>query len=421
MRVIYSGLFYCVLPAVFLRLLWRGIKAPDYRLRWRERVAIYPQPTEQSVVWFHAVSVGEVEALAPLVRILLNRYPRQRLLITATTPTGSARVKAVFQDRVDHVYLPYDLPDAVDRFMRHFKPRLAVFAETEIWPNLYADCAKNAVPLYLINARLSEKSVRGYQKIASLIRPALANITLVAAQSRQDVARFQAIGMAAGALLNMGNLKFDVSVSPELLEQGRQLKASLFAGRFVWLLASSHDDEEGVFFESYRQLKPRIPELLLVIAPRHPERFQTVAQLCQRAELNAVLRSSSETCRSDTDVYLVDTLGELKLFYAGADVAFVGGSMVPVGGHNVLEPAAIGVPIMFGPGMDNFQEITEGILEKNAAVQCQSKADIVDKLYGLYANSGLRQALIENAKAFVKENQGATEKLAALLGAHIAP
>lgn len=419
MRVVYSCCFYLLLPIIFLRLLWRSIKAPDYRDRWPERLAIYPNKSAGHVIWFHAVSVGETESLLPLVRQLQAQYPLVKLLITTTTPTGSARVKAALQDTVEHVYLPYDLPDAVNRFMQQFKPRLAVIMETEIWPNLYAYCGNNQIPLYLINARLSEKSVRGYHKIAALVRPALANVKLIATQSRDDSERFLAIGADSDKVVTFGNIKFDAAIAPALIGQGRELKSGLFAGRFVWLLASTHKDEEILFFDTYRKLKQRIPGLLLVIAPRHPERFAAVKTLCEQAQLSVAARTLAQSCAGYTDVYLVDTLGELKLFYAAADVAFVGGSMVATGGHNVLEAAAIGAPILFGPYMHNFKEIVQGILANKAAVQCRNTEEVAETIYALYTDPAYRNTLIENAKIFVHNNQGATAKLFDLLASDL--
>ncbi len=420
MRVIYSALFYWLLPLLFLRLYWRSFSNPAYGQRWQERLAIYPEPAEHQVVWFHAVSVGEVESLAALVNRLLDRFPAQQVLITTTTPTGSARVQALFQGRIAHVYLPYDTPDAIGRFLRHFRPRLAVIMETEIWPNLYAGCAKNAIPLYLINARLTEKSVRGYQKIGFLVRPALSHVKLIAAQSQQNAERYLSIGALPGRVMDMGNIKFDMAISAQLIAHGHQIKDSLFAGRYVWLLASTHEDEERQLLGSYRQLKQRIPELLLAVAPRHPERFQPVKELFLQAGFSVAARSLADACEKATDVYLVDTMGELKLFYAAADVAFVGGSLVPAGGHNILEPAAIGTPIIIGPWMGNFKEITTGILEKKAALQCQCLEDIAGQVYGLYANTEFGRGLVANGKSFVFENQGATEKIMDLLAVHFA-
>jgi 3-deoxy-D-manno-octulosonic-acid transferase len=415
MRVFYSVVFYLLIPFILLRLTWRGIKAPAYRCRWRERFAFYPEKFPHGVIWFHAVSVGEAEALFPLVRQIQKQHPGIPLLITTTTPTGSARVKAVMADSVEHVYLPYDLPDAVNRFMHCFKPRLAVIMETEIWPNLFAHCGKNGIPLYIINARLTEKSARGYQKIPALIRPALAQVKLIAAQTAEDARRFIAIGAEGEHVKTFGNIKFDVEIPPATIEQGVQLKADLFNGRFVWLIASTHKDEEAIFLDIYKEIKQKIPDLLLVIAPRHPERFAEVKKLCQQQHLPVVMRTTAETCHQNIDVYLVDTMGDLKMLYAAAHVAFVGGSMVPIGGHNILEAAAVGVPVMFGPYMANFKEIADSILKQDAAIQCQNKKDIINAMVRLYTEPAYRESLAENGKTFVRHNQGAIARICAAL------
>jgi 3-deoxy-D-manno-octulosonic-acid transferase len=415
MRAFYSALFYLLIPFILCRLLWRSIRAPAYRYRWRERLAYYTKPHAAGVIWFHAVSVGEAEALFPLIRQMQNLHPDARLLITTTTPTGSARVKAVLQESVAHVYLPYDTPGAVSRFMRCFKPLIAVIVETEIWPNLFACCGENGIPLYLINARLSEKSARGYQKIPSLLRPALAQVKLIAAQTQDDADRFIAIGAEKQRVTVAGNIKFDVEIADETIGQGRQLKQRVFKRRFVWLIASTHKDEEAIFLDSYKQIKPQIPELLLVLVPRHPERFGEVRKLCEQQRLTVVTRTSGDDCRQDTDVYLADTMGELKMLYAAADVVFVGGSMVPVGGHNMLEPAAIGVPALFGPFIANFKEIARGMLAHDAAIQCQDKDEIVKTVYQLYKDAAYGASLVAKAKDFVRRNQGAKARLSKML------
>jgi 3-deoxy-D-manno-octulosonic-acid transferase len=415
MRVLYSCLFYLFIPFILLRLLWRSIKSPAYRSRWDERFALYNKKFPQGVIWFHAVSVGEAEAAFPLVRQLQKQYPEAKLLITTTTITGSARVKAVMQETVTHVYLPYDIPDAVNRFMKSFKPKLAVILETEIWPNLFACCGKNNIPLYIINARLSEKSSRGYQKIPSLVRPALAQVKCIAAQTQDDANRFIAIGADSEKVLTLGNIKFDVEIPQSTIAQGMQIKADLFAGRFVWLIASTHKDEEILFLEIYKSIKQKIPELLLVIVPRHPERFADVKKVCEQLQLGVVMRTSGARVDANTDVYLGDTMGELKMLYAASDVAFVGGSMVPTGGHNILEAAAVGIPVMFGPYMVNFKEIARGVLSHNAAIQCQNKDEVVDAILALYEQPAYRQALAEKGMEFVRQNQGAIASICAML------
>ncbi|MDD5460405.1 MAG: lipid IV(A) 3-deoxy-D-manno-octulosonic acid transferase [Methylococcales bacterium] len=411
MRFFYSCLFYLSIPLILLRLLWRSLKAPSYRHRWRERFAFYNKKFSPGVIWFHAVSVGEAEALFPLVSRIQKQHPDVKLLITTTTPTGSARVKAVMQETVEHVYLPYDLPCAVNRFMRHFKPKLAVMMETEIWPNVFACCGKNNIPLYIINARLSEKSLRRYQKITSLVHPALAQVTLIAAQTQDDAGRFIAIGAANEKVKMLGNIKFDIEIPQAVIEQGLQLKTDLFGNRFIWLIASTHKDEEILFLPVYKAVKQQIPELLLVIVPRHPERFADVKKLCEQHQLNVMMRTAKGRVSVETDVYLADTMGELKMLYAASHIAFVGGSMVPAGGHNILEAAAIGIPVMFGPYMTNFKEIALKALSQDAAVQCQNEDDIVNTILLLYKQPDYREALASRGKAFVSQNQGAIARV----------
>ena len=415
MRAFYSCLFYLLIPFILLRLLWRGIKAPAYRCRWRERFALYNIKFPQGVIWFHAVSVGEAEALFPLIRKIQKQHPDAKLLITTTTPTGSARVKTVMQETVAHVYLPYDIPDAVNRFMRCFKPKLAVIMETEIWPNLFVYCGKNDIPLYIINARLSEKSSRGYQKIPSLVHPALAAINLIATQTQDDAERFIAIGADSEKVLTLGNIKFDVEIPQTTIAQGLQIKADLFRGRFVWMIASTHKDEEAIFLEIYKEIKQKIPELLLVIVPRHPERFADVKKQCEQLMLAVVMRTEGDRVFTETDVYLADTMGELKMLYAASDVAFVGGSMVPRGGHNILEAAAVGVPVMFGPYMVNFKEIARGVLSHKAAIQCQNKDEVINSIVALYEQPVYRNALAEKGMEFVRQNQGAIARICEVL------
>ena len=418
MRCLYSFIFYSLIPFILLRLYWRGFKAPDYRCRWRERLGFYSKKSKQNVIWFHAVSVGEAIAVFPLIKQFMLNYPNQKILITTTTPTGSARVKAVMGDSVEHVYLPYDVPFAIKRFLAHFKPKKAVIMETEIWPNLFILTAKQKIPLFIINARLSENSCRGYQKISFLVYPALASVTLIATQTEIDEIRFRKIADKNINIETLGNIKFDLTVAPETIKQGQQLKLTLFTKRFVWIIASTHKGEEQVFFKLYSQLKQQIPELLLLVVPRHPERFDEVAIQVKTAQLILSRRTQNETCDLATDVYLANTMGELKVLYAAADVAFVGGSLFKsLGGHNVLEPAAIGVPVIFGAYMENFKVIETDILAANAAIQCQNEAELIKMLLKLYQQPRLRQQLTNNATHFLKYNQGSIEKIIARLEA----
>ena len=415
MRLFYTLLFYLLVPFVLLRLYWRGFKAPEYRKRWTERLAVYSKKYPCNVIWIHAVSVGEAEAVFPLVKQLQKQYPSDNLLVTTTTPTGSARVQAILADTVTHVYLPYDLPCVVKRFLDIFKPKIAIFMEKEIWPNLYQQCAENKIPLMIINARLSVNSAKGYKKIPALVKPALASVAMIATQTEEDRVRFIEIG-AVGKLTHVaGNIKFDLELDEKIIQQAHEIKANAFSGRFVWIIASTHEGEEEIFFDIYTQLKKQIPELLLMVVPRHPERFEPVQRLAKKMKLISCMRSTGQQCTTDTDVYIADTMGELKLLYGTADICFVAGSMVPVGGHNILEPAAMNIPIMFGPHMINFKEIAKNVLDLDAAIQCEDEKAIINTVIHLYNDIDYRKALAYRARQFVVSNQGATERVSQLV------
>ena len=412
---VYSCLLYLLTPFVLLRLLWRGVKAPAYWRRWPERFAFYRQGHQRGVVWFHAVSVGEAESLFPLVRLLLEKRPDCKVLITTTTPTGSSRVQAVMGGMVEHVYLPYDLPDAVYRFLQHFRPVMAVIMETEIWPNLFDQCGKNNILLVIANARLSEKSFRRYQKIPSLVQFCLAQVDSIAAQTAEDARRFMELGARENSVAVTGNIKFDLDLPDNIEKQGSLLKEKTFPGRLVWIVASTHKGEDEIFLSCYRRLKQHFPNLLLMLVPRHPERFSEVKSLAQREHFQVLLRTEGKPCKQQTDVYVADTMGELKMLYATADLAFVAGSMVPVGGHNVLEPAALAVPVMFGPHMHNFKEIAKGLLAAKAAVQCRDAAELFELAKGLLGNAQQRKQMAERGKTFVQKNQGALQKVYSII------
>ncbi|MGZ4958776.1 MAG: lipid IV(A) 3-deoxy-D-manno-octulosonic acid transferase [Methylomonas sp.] len=414
-RKLYTLIFSAILPLVLLRLYWRGVKAPQYRQRWQERLGYYACESRGDVIWFHAVSVGEAEAAFPLIKLMQSLHPEIPFLVTTTTPTGSARVQSVLGSSVEHVYLPYDLPGIVDRFLAHFRPKIAVIMEKEIWPNLFAACADNQIPLYVINARLSARSAMAYLKIPSLVKTALAKISLIATQTGDDKQHFIDIGADPARVQVLGNIKFDVAIDESTVAAGQALKNALFQGRFVWIIASTHQGEEAVFLRLYAVLKAKIPQLLLLIVPRHPERFLAVRKLAEEQGLGVVMRSEHRSVGTDSDVYLADSMGELKMLYASADAAFVGGSLVPVGGHNVLEPAAVGLPVLFGPQMFNFQEIARQMLEVGAALQCKDETAIAEALLRLYENADFRDGLIRRAKVFVEQNQGATARVADLL------
>jgi 3-deoxy-D-manno-octulosonic-acid transferase len=404
MRWLYTLLFYAATPFVLARLAWRGRLEPAYRQRWLERLGFYPHTPPLKHIWFHAVSVGEAEAAFPLIRAFQQRFPDAPVLVTTTTPTGSARVRTVLGDSVAHVYLPYDLPDVIARFLRQFQPRLAIIMETEIWPNLYRACAVRNIPLAIVNARLSERSAKGYRRLGQFARDTLAGVNLIAAQTAADAERFASIG--AKAVKVTGNIKYDVELPPDYVEQARTLRETLFGQRPVWIAASTHEGEEALLLQAFTVLRVTKPDLILLLVPRHPPRFDAVAAQCLAAGWRLARRSRKETA-AQADVFLLDSLGELRLFYGAADVAFVGGSLVPVGGHNLLEPALAGVATLFGPQMFNFKQVAQGLLAAGGAWQVQNVEELAVRLGELFANPARRDAMGENGRCFVETGRGA--------------
>jgi 3-deoxy-D-manno-octulosonic-acid transferase len=418
-RFIYSFLFYALIPLILARMAWRGRREPAYRKRWRERFACYRVAAPSlGVIWFHAVSVGESEAAFPLIRALMRRFPGMPILVTTTTPTGSARVQAVLGDQVAHVYLPYDLPDAMGRFLDHFRPRLAVIMETEIWPNLFHASAARGIPLAIVNARLSERSARGYARLARFTRKTLADVRLVAAQTDADAGRFLEVGARGETVVVTGNIKYDLELPPDYFQQASALRESLFGKRQVWIAASTHEGEEALVLQAFARIRHHHPELLLVLVPRHPPRFDKVASLCLAEGFRLGRRSLGEVGKN-AEVFLVDTLGELRLFYAASDIAFVGGSLVPVGGHNVLEPALAGVPVLFGPHMFNFEEAGRRLIEAGGAVRVADCDELSRQVGDLLEDSGRGIRMGECGRVFVEAGRGALgrveDALAALL------
>lgn len=411
LRLLYTGLLYLILPLALLRLYWRGRRDAGHRRRWRERLGIIP-PLPAGCLWVHAVSVGETRAALPLIRALLNRYPDLPLLVTTTTLTGSRQVREALGERVRHVYAPYDLPGAVARFLRQTRPRLAIIMETELWPNLLRQCAVAGIPTLIANARLSERSARGYARIRWLTASMLPDITLIAAQAEADAERFRALG--APRVEVTGNLKYDLTLPDDLLERGRQFRQDLLGThRAVWIAASTHAGEDEQVLDAFARLRARWPELLLLLVPRHPERFDGVAALCQQRGFRVVRRSEQRICTPEAAVFLGDSMGELLLFYATADLAFVCGSLVPTGGHNVLEPALLGLPVLFGPHMFNFTEAGERLLEAKAAWQVADAAELAGQVDRLLSDPALREDAGQRGRAVVERHRGA---LAALLG-----
>ncbi len=411
MRVIYSVFFYLALPYIYIRLWWKGRKIPAYRHRWAQRLGfIHAFPVLPSSIWLHAVSVGELIAARPLILALHQRYPLQHIVITCMTATGSEIAKQYQNEKIHHVYVPYDVPFAIQQFLKRSNPVIAIVMETELWPNLHHYTAKRGAAILLANARLSHKSMQGYKRIGFLVHPMLQHISRIAAQSAEDAARFISLGADPERTVVYGNIKFDIPVPTALIEKGRSLRASWQGKRPVVIAASTHAGEEEQVLHAFAELRKTLPEALLILVPRHPNRFDDVAVLCQKQGFTFVRRSEQKECQLEDQIFLGDSLGELFLYYAAADVAFVGGSLVPVGGHNLLEPAAIGLPIVTGPQLFNFTEISQLLRQADALVGVEDEATLAKAWLQLLTDSTRSQEMGKRAMAVVEKNRGALEK-----------
>jgi 3-deoxy-D-manno-octulosonic-acid transferase len=415
LRLLYTLLLYVAAPIALAATMWRGVRDPLYRERWGERFGFSRTTTRAKALWVHAVSVGEVQAAAALIRELRKRYPDTPLVVTTATPTGAQRVKALFGDAARHVYLPYDLPGAVRRFLDRIQPQIAVMMETEVWPNLYRECGRRQIPIVLASARLSEKSVRRFRRIASLFREALNQDLTIGAQTPADADRFIAVGAPASRVHVTGNVKFDIEIAPNVRATGETLRKAQFFDRFVWVAGSTHEGEEDLVLAAHRQLIAKRSDALLVLVPRHPNRFDRVRQWLGQQGMAFVCRSRGERAKEDTRVVLADTLGELLMLYAAGDVAFVAGSLVPIGGHNLLEPAALARPILTGPHNFNAPDIAKMLFESGGALQVNSADELAATLAMLSASPEKREELGLAALGILEMNRGAVAKVMELI------
>jgi 3-deoxy-D-manno-octulosonic-acid transferase len=417
LRYLYSLLTYLAAPLVSVVFLWRGLRDRAYWHNFGERFG-YGATVPMPAIWVHAVSVGEVQAAAPLVNSLAERYPDIPIVVTTFTPTGAARARALFKARAQVRYLPYDLPGAVRRFFARIQPRIAVIFETELWPNLYHECGRRRVPLVLASARLSPRSVGRYRRLGALFRETLAQGVVVAAQAEADASRFRSLGSDPDSTFVTGNLKFDFSVPHDIVERGHSLRAYYAAGRLVWVAGSTHGGgEEEALMDAQKIIRAREPRALLVMAPRHPNRFgEVAAQLVSRG-IRFIRRSQTPSAgaTAEAEILLLDTLGELLDFYAAADVAFVGGSLVPIGGHNLLEPAALGLPILTGPNNSNSAEAARQLIALGAVEVVQGSQDLAAKILALLSDAPTRARMGAQGRTFVDANKGALEKLLGLV------
>jgi 3-deoxy-D-manno-octulosonic-acid transferase len=411
-RLTYTVLLYALLPLALLKLLWRALRQPEYLQHIPERFGFYPAlPDRRPLIWLHTVSVGETRAAAPLVERLRQRYPQHRILLTHATPTGRAAGQQLFGDGVLRCYLPYDLPGAMARFLRHFQPQIGLLMETELWFNLIAACGRQDIPLLLVNARLSEKSARGYAKLGPLVADGLCGLAAIAAQTEADAARLRQLG--APVVTVMGNLKFDVEPPREAGAQGEVLRGLFGAARPVFLAASTRDGEEALILDAVRAAA--IPGLLTVIVPRHPQRFNEVAGLITRRGFGMARRSASLPVPATCEVVLGDSMGEMFVYYAACDVAFIGGSLLPFGGQNLIEACAMGRPVLIGPHTYNFEAAANAALQAGAAVRVEDVAALTVRLQRLFADAGERQRMAEAATKFTSGQKGSVDRLLALL------
>jgi len=424
-RWLYTVLLQALLPLVFLRLWLRGRQAPAYRLRWRERMGWPPRlaaggrpasPFVGRPLWIHAVSVGETLAAQPLVNALRRQHPDLPLLITTMTPTGSERVRAIWGDAVLHVYAPYDLPGAIRRFLAHWQPRALVVMETELWPNWLALARARGLPVMLANARLSERSAAGYARLPKITGELMANLTVVAAQDAPTAGRFRALGVPAAQVVQTGSLKFDISVPDEVVtEAARWRVAWSLYGRPVWVAASTHAGEDVFMLAAHRMLRQTQPDALLILVPRHPERFEPVARQVLEEGFALARRSQGDVVTADTAVLLGDSMGELLCWFALSQAAFVGGSLVPTGGHNALEPLALGVPTLTGPHFFNFEAINQELIAAGALAVVDDAGALAAALAGLFTDPALAQRRREAGLAVLAANRGAVARQLALL------
>lgn len=434
MRFLYILALYLAAPLICAVMLWRGIRDRSYRINFRQRFG-FGEPLEPHGIWVHAVSVGEVQASAALVSTLRERYPQVPIIVTTLTPTGAERARVLFKDLAHVRYIPFDLPGSVRRFFNRVQPRLAVIFETELWPNLYHECGRRRIPLVLASARISQRSASRYSRLGNLFRDALSRGIVIAAQGEGDADRFRSLGADPQHTHVTGNIKFDFGLPPDIAARGRRLRERYGAARPVWVAGSTHAGEEEMILEAHRLVRRAHPRALLVLAPRHPTRFSEVVDGLRREGVRFVQRSQDRealevsapadpsvptdsnmsAAAATADVLLVDTLGELLDFYASADVAFVGGSLVPIGGHNLLEPAALGIPVLTGPYNSNGEDIARMLVARGAAEVVQDTSELGRRVDLLLSDPDERARIGELGRACVDNNRGALSKLLGLI------
>ncbi len=417
---IYSMLSYVAIPFALGRVVIKGIKNPDYLKRIPERLGINPLPLLESSIWLHAVSVGEVQAAMPILKQLQLLYPSLPLVVTTTTPTGSALLQKSIKN-IFHCYLPYDISPAISGFIKKINPCAVLIMETEIWPNLFEKVGQKNIPLFIINARLSPSSVKNYKKIKGIISKVLSNCTYILAQNSKERDHFLEIGTPEEKVITTGNIKFDMSPPVDKIKEGKKIKNAFLSDNIIWIGASTHEGEEEALLNIYKKLLKEYPRLKLVLVPRHPERFSTVASLVKKRGFILHRRSDALIPKGDFEVYLGDSMGELFLYYAMSDMAFVGGSLTPVGGHNILEPASLGLPIITGPHLHNFKEITSDYQKEGALLIAKDKPHLESHIRTLLESPAKGALMGKKAKDIFEKNKGATDKIIRIISSNLSP
>ncbi|OGT24307.1 MAG: 3-deoxy-D-manno-octulosonic acid transferase [Gammaproteobacteria bacterium RIFCSPLOWO2_02_FULL_38_11] len=406
LRHVYTLLLYLIFPFIWLRLLWRAKKAPAYKQHWKERIGLLPFQLNQKSIWIHAASLGEANAATPVIRFLQMHY-KMPLVLTAMTPTGRQRLSHLKNENTFICYVPYDYPFAIKNFLKHTCVSLMISMETEIWPNIITFCEKNKIPFVLLNARMSEKSKSGYMRFSELTAPLFKKMNCVMAQTKEDAERFIALGVNKERIHITGSLKFDLNLPSDLFEKSKIFREKI-GDRQVLLAASTHEGEDNIILKNFIELRKEFPHLLLILVPRHPERFDAVFKLCEKTKLE-VKRRSQSMLQETTAIYVGDTLGELLLMYAVSDLAFVGGSLIPHGGQNPLEAAALGVPIVMGPHFFNFSEIVK-LLKNAGALKVITENQLMQTVSDFLKNEQDRKIAGLAGKQVLEKNKGALQR-----------
>ena len=422
LRFWYTLLSYCIQPLILLFMWKKSLKQPNYRKRLSERYGIYPhftKPTPNGII-VHAASVGEVIAATPLIKAIQVRYPKLPITITTVTPTGSARVKDAFGESVSHFYLPYDLPDAINRFIDFVQPKLIIVIETELWPNLIARFHQRNIPFIVANARLSPRSAKRYGWIKRALKGTWQRINMILAQDKVSEQRYLDLDYPHEKLVNTGNLKFDLEITKHLREKVFETVEALnVSKRLVWIAGSTHEGEEKMILNAHQELLKKYPDLLLILVPRHPERFNQVEELIQKSGLSYKKRSQFEPLEQTIQVLLGDTMGEMMVLYGLAEIAFVGGSLVKHGGHNPLEPIAFELPVISGVHTYNFPEIFDKLRSVHGVIEVESSAALAQTVAFLLENRNAREKIARYGFEVLKENQGALARHLHLLAPYL--